>query len=242
MNPLILESNTISDSKIIVALDYNNKNDVIALVSKLSPELCRLKVGKELFTSCGPDIVRYLTYQGYDVFLDLKFHDIPNTVYSAVKTSCDLGVWMVNIHIAGGVKMMQKAVEAAAAYNTLLIGVTILTSLSQDEYLTLGYKEESLHAKVLSMAKLAYEGGVDGVVCSALEVPSIKVSSGNEFLCVTPGIRLLGDNSDDQSRVMTPEQAVLSGADYLVMGRSITKSKDPQFVLSSINRTLANSQ
>ncbi|MEM1112150.1 MAG: orotidine-5'-phosphate decarboxylase [Pseudomonadota bacterium] len=220
---------------IIVPLDYPDAEAALAMAARLTPELCRAKVGKELFTRCGPDIVRQLHDLGFEVFLDLKFHDIPNTVAGAVRAAADLGVWMVNVHAGGGRRMMEAAAEAANAVSRppLLIGVTVLTSLSDADLAELRYAESPAE-RVLHLAQLAADSGLDGVVCSAQEAPALRVARGSEFALVTPGIRLAGDDAGDQRRVLTPSAAIAAGADYLVIGRSITASTDPQAALERV--------
>jgi len=218
--------------QIIVPLDMDYKR-AIKLANSFNPELCRLKVGNQLFTSSGPKIVEELTSLGYEIFLDLKFHDIPNTVYEAVRSAADLGVWMVNVHISGGRAMMEKAKEAIESYREppLLIGVTILTSLSNDDVKEMGLM--NISDSILSLTNLAKESGLDGVVCSPREVPIIKDNFGKDFIAVTPGVRL-ATSSDDQVRVSTPIEALKNGSDFLVIGRPITKSRNPLKSLEKI--------
>jgi orotidine-5'-phosphate decarboxylase len=228
------------DPKVVVALDFDKKADALSFVDKVQPSDCRLKVGKEMFTYFGPEFVKLLTGKGFDVFLDLKFHDIPNTVAKAVSASADLGVWMVNVHASGGSKMMVAAKEALASYKQdapLLIGVTVLTSMGQDDLLGLGITKTPAE-QVMALATLANNSGLDGVVCSAWEAGALKKTQGNGFKLITPGIRPVGSSTDDQKRIMTPKQAIDVGVDYLVIGRPITKSEDPQSVLESINASL----
>jgi len=226
-------------SPVLVALDYPDQASVMNLVSQLSPDLCRLKVGKELFTRCGPALVETLHTRGFDVFLDLKFHDIPNTVAGAVRAAADLGVWMVNVHASGGRRMMEAAVEAvqAADHKPLLIAVTVLTSMSDEDLLEMGYTE-SVEQRVLRLAALAQDSGVDGVVCSAQEALRLRRERGEAFCLVTPGIRMAGDASGDQRRVVTPADAVANGSDFLVVGRSITGADNPLEALGKIHRDL----
>jgi orotidine-5'-phosphate decarboxylase len=226
-----------NDPKVVVALDFDNQADALAFVDKIRPSDCRLKVGKEMFTYFGPDFVKELVNRGFDVFLDLKFHDIPNTVAKAVVAAAELGVWMVNVHASGGKKMMEKAQEALLPYGDkapLLIAVTVLTSMGEDDLRDLGITKSPAE-QVLSLAILTKEAGLDGVVCSAWEAESLKSTLGKDFKLITPGIRPSGANSDDQKRIMTPEQALDVGVDYLVIGRPITKSKNPHQVLQEIN-------
>ena len=226
-----------SDPKVVVALDFNNQIDALAFVDKISPTDCRLKVGKEMFTYFGPEFVKQLTGKGFDVFLDLKFHDIPNTVAKAVTAAADLGVWMVNVHASGGEQMMVKAKQALDSFgedSPLLIAVTVLTSMGQDDLNGLGITKTPAQ-QVDFLAGLTKQSGLDGVVCSAWEA---ELSLGKDFKLITPGIRPAGAAQDDQQRIMTPEQAIAVGVDYLVIGRPITKSADPQFVLQQINKTI----
>ena len=228
------------DPKVVVALDFNKKADALSFVDKVQPSDCRLKVGKEMFTYFGPEFVKSLTGKGFDVFLDLKFHDIPNTVAKAVSASADLGVWMVNVHASGGTKMMVAAKDALAWYKQdapLLIGVTVLTSMGQDDLLGLGITKTPAE-QVMALATLANNSGLDGVVCSAWEAEALKQTQGKEFKLVTPGIRPAGASADDQKRIMTPREAIDVGVDYLVIGRPITKADDPHSVLQSINASL----
>jgi orotidine-5'-phosphate decarboxylase len=224
---------------IIVALDYPLAPAALDLAQRLSPALCRLKVGKELFTSSGPALVEKLQLMGFDVFLDLKFHDIPNTVAGAVRAAAELGVWMVNVHACGGRRMMMAAAEALAAYSKrpLLIGVTVLTSMSDEDLLELGYSESS-HERVMRLAALAADSGLDGVVCSAQEATALRKAQGSEFCLVTPGIRLAGDDPADQRRVVAPADALAKGSDYLVIGRSITGAADPLKALQRVHLEL----
>ena len=225
------------DPKVVVALDFNKKNEALSFVDKISPTDCKLKVGKEMFTYYGPDFVKTLTGKGFDVFLDLKFHDIPNTVAKAVTAAADLGVWMVNVHASGGSQMMVKAKQALAHYgkdSPLLIAVTVLTSMSENDLRGLGINKTPAE-QVSFLANLTKESGLDGVVCSAMEAAQLKSTLGESFKLITPGIRPAGVAQNDQQRVMTPEQAIQAGVDYLVIGRPITQSTDPQRVLEQIN-------
>jgi orotidine-5'-phosphate decarboxylase len=225
---------------VIVALDYPVASAALELAQRLAPSLCRLKIGKELFTRSGPALVEKLQHQGYEVFLDLKYHDIPATVSGAVRAAAELGVWMVNVHASGGSRMMTAAAEALAAVRQkpLLIGVTVLTSMSDADWRELGYSESTADG-VLRLAALAADSGLDGVVCSALEVTALRRAQGPEFCLVTPGIRLAGDNAADQRRVVTPAAALALGSDYLVIGRSITAAADPLSALQRVHRELA---
>jgi orotidine-5'-phosphate decarboxylase len=229
----------ISDPRIIVALDYPDATAALQLVEHLDPALCRLKVGKELFTAAGPQLVAWLAHEGYGVFLDLKFHDIPNTVAKACETASKLGVWMLNVHASGGSAMMHAARAAVdkAAAPPLLIAVTVLTSLDQPALDEIGYAGD-LSATVLRLAKLAQSCGMDGVVCSAQEAPMLRSELGAEFSLVTPGIRPADAGADDQSRVVTPAMAISNGSSYLVIGRPITQAADPLQVLQRINNEI----
>ncbi len=223
------------NSKIIIALDYKDEASTMALVDQLEPSLCRLKVGKELFVHCGPSLVEKLIHKGFDVFLDLKFHDIPNTVAAACQAATDMGVWMVNVHASGGRNMMMAAREAIeqSAHKPLLIGVTILTSLSRSDIAEIGLDIQPAE-QVLRLAKLAKESGLDGVVCSPLEVQTLKQEFSKDFILVTPGVRPVGSDTGDQQRIMTPAQALSAGSDYLVIGRPITAADNPVQTLKSI--------
>lgn len=225
-----------SANRVVVALDYDNEQDVYALVDKLDASKCRLKVGKELFTYCGPQLVKDLTSRGFDVFLDLKFHDIPNTVAKAVKAAADLGVWMVNVHVSGGAEMMRRSAEIIAdhPHRPLLIGVTVLTSTAQSDLDELNITGD-IKDRVLAYARLAQQSGLDGVVCSAQEAPIIRKALGDDFVLVTPGIRPIGASADDQHRIVTPGDAIRDGSSYLVVGRPITKAADPLKSLDEIN-------
>ncbi|WDE01899.1 orotidine-5'-phosphate decarboxylase [Thalassomonas actiniarum] len=229
-----------NDAKVLVALDFDNKAQALSFVDKIDSNDCRLKVGKEMFTYFGPEFVRELVDKGFDVFLDLKFHDIPNTVAKAVTAAADLGVWMVNVHASGGREMMLKAKEALEAYGDkapLLIAVTVLTSMGEEDLQGIGI-DASPEQQVMRLAGLTKDCGLDGVVCSAWEAEKLKAAFGEEFKLITPGIRPAGAASNDQKRIMTPEQAVAAGVDYLVVGRPITKAADPHQVLLDINQSL----
>lgn len=229
----------VCESKIIVALDFPQQVSAMVLVDQLDPRLCRLKVGKELFTAAGPSFVKLLVAKGFDVFLDLKFHDIPNTVAKAVIAVADLGVWMTNVHASGGSRMMRAAKQALVERRSdmLLIGVTVLTSM-EDEDLAEVSVERSVDDQVLHLATLAKEANLDGVVCSAQEASLLKSTFGGTFNLVTPGVRLAGAGADDQRRVTTPVDAVTLGSDYLVIGRPITQSPDPLATLKEINASV----
>ena len=230
------------DSKrVIVALDFPDAGAAFAMAARLDPAHCRVKVGKELFVAAGPAVVKGLHDLGFEVFLDLKFHDIPNTVAGACRAAANLGVWMVNIHASGGAAMMRAAREAVAPFARppLLIGVTVLTSLSDAELAEIGFARSAAEV-VDRLARLASANGLDGVVCSAEEAAMLRESLGERFVTVTPGIRLPGDAKGDQTRVMTPEDAVRHGAHYLVIGRPITQSADPAATLQAIVRSIAD--
>ncbi len=224
---------------IIVALDAKSQFDALTIAEQLDPALCRVKVGKELFTHEGPIIVKALQDKGFDVFLDLKFHDIPNTTAQAVCAAADLGVWMVNVHASGGRKMMETCVERLKAgnYKTQLIAVTVLTSMGREDLKEIGLDiEPNEHVKRL--AQLAKDSGLDGVVCSAQEAKMLRETIGKDFALITPGIRPEGSNADDQKRIVTPKQAMLDGSTHLVIGRPITKSENPRQTLKDILATL----
>jgi orotidine-5'-phosphate decarboxylase len=228
-----------SDPKIIIALDYPEAGPALALADRLQPSLCRLKVGKELFTATGPALLEQLMNRGFEVFLDLKFHDIPNTVAQACKAAAGLGVWMVNVHALGGRKMLDAAREALAntGRRPKLIAVTLLTSMAQGDLDDLGIVATP-GEMVLRLASLARDCGLDGVVCSAQEAALLRKQCGNDFCLVTPGIRPAQASLDDQSRVMTPLAALRAGASYLVIGRPITQAEDPLRALLDINREI----
>jgi len=228
-----------SDPKIIIALDYPSAAPALALADKLQPSLCRLKVGKELFTATGPVLLEKLMDHGFDIFLDLKFHDIPNTTAQACKAAAGLGVWMVNVHALGGRKMLEAAREAIAgsARQPKLIAVTLLTSMAQDDLAGIGINATPAEV-VLRLATLARDSGLDGVVCSAHEAALLRKQFGTDFCLVTPGIRPVQANLDDQSRVMTPQAALRAGASYLVIGRPITQALDPLQALLDINKEI----
>lgn len=225
-------------SPVIVALDYPGASQALALADQLSPSDCRLKVGKELFTREGPSIVTALQSRGFDVFLDLKFHDIPNTTANAVASAADLGVWMVNVHASGGRRMMTAAREKLeqGGHKTLLIGVTVLTSMEQSDLADIGLDIEPLE-QVKRLAMLTKDCGLHGVVCSAQEAPVLRGLI-NDFDLVTPGIRPADSDVGDQKRIMTPEQAKLAGVSYMVIGRPITQAVDPVAALRAINSSL----
>lgn len=225
---------------ILVALDYDNKNHALQLIEKLDPNMCRLKVGKEMFTLFGPQLVKDIHDRGFDLFLDLKFHDIPNTVAKAVAAAAELGVWMTNVHASGGLAMMEAAKKALLPYGDkapMLIAVTVLTSMSDDDLKLLGLNVPAFE-HVQRLAKLTQQAGLDGVVCSAQEATALKSLLGHDFKLVTPGIRPVGSDAGDQHRVMTPPQAIAAGSDYLVIGRPITKAADPLAALQAIHQSL----
>ena len=228
-----------SDPRIIVALDYPASAPALELVARLDPALCRLKVGKELFTTSGPQLLEQIMHRGFEVFLDLKFHDIPNTTAQACKAAAALGVWMVNVHALGGRRMMEAARDAVtqSAQRPKLIAVTVLTSMSGEDLSELGIAASPADL-VLRLAALARDSGLDGVVCSAQEAALLRQSCGNDFCLVTPGIRPADAAADDQSRVMTPLAALNNGASYLVIGRPITRAPDPLQALLEISQQI----
>lgn len=233
-------SRAVTDSPVVVALDYANRDNALAFVDRIDPRDCRLKVGKEMFTLFGPQFVRELQQRGFDIFLDLKFHDIPNTAAHAVKAAADLGVWMVNVHASGGARMMTAAKEALLPFGAdapLLIAVTVLTSMEASDLQDIGITATPAeHAERL--ARLTQQCGLDGVVCSAQEAVRFKSELGHAFKLVTPGIRPQGSDAGDQRRIMTPEQALQAGVDYMVIGRPVTQSADPAQTLQAINASL----
>lgn len=230
------ENKVIDPKCVVVALDFSDSGEVMELVSGLDADSCRLKVGKELYTHCGPALVERLVADGFDVFLDLKFHDIPNTVAGACAAAADLGVWMVNVHALGGRRMMEAARAAIEqkTHQPLLIAVTILTSMGESDLHEIGLSG-SAEKNVIRLAKLAEQSGLDGVVCSPLEVAVLNQQCGIGFNFVTPGIRPVGADVNDQKRITTPVDALSSGSDYLVIGRPITAAKDPLAALQAIN-------
>jgi orotidine-5'-phosphate decarboxylase len=229
-----------NDPKIIVALDFPDSKQALEFSRKTSPDQCRLKIGKELFTSCGPALVEQLVNSGYDIFLDLKFHDIPNTVQKAASAAARLGVWMLNVHALGGSAMMQAAREGVeiVAQRPFLIAVTVLTSLSSQDLKDIGI-DRSVPDLVDQLARNALASGLDGVVCSAEEAPALRRSIGDSALLVTPGIRPEWASTDDQQRIVTPQQALADGASYLVIGRPITRHQDPAAALALIIESIA---
>lgn len=228
-----------NDPKIIVALDYPAAAPALALADRLEPSLCRLKAGKELFTATGPALLEKLMQRGFEIFLDLKFHDIPSTTAQACKVAASLGVWMVNVHALGGRKMLEAAREAIASstQRPKLIAVTVLTSMERQDLADIGISATPAEL-VLRLASLARDSGLDGVVCSAQEAWQLRPVYGEGFCLVTPGIRPAGATADDQSRIMTPLAALKAGASYLVIGRPITQAADPLQALLDINREI----
>ena len=229
-----------SDPRVIVALDFAAADAALAFAARVTPQACRLKIGKELFTAAGPALVEKLTRDGFDIFLDLKFHDIPNTVAGACKAAAQLGVWMLNVHALGGRAMLEAARNAVAACGgrrPRLVAVTLLTSMSAGDMREVGI-EGAPAAAVLRLAKLAQANGLDGVVCSAQEAASLRRECGHAFCLVTPGIRPAESARDDQQRVMTPAAAIAAGADYLVVGRPVTQAPDPVAALAAISREI----
>ena len=228
-------------SRVIVALDFSDAEQTIRLVDRLEPGSCRLKIGKELFTREGPGLVSRFVDQGHDVFLDLKYHDIPNTVAKACEAAAALGVWMINVHASGGSRMMaaaREALEKQAGSLPLLIAVTVLTSMGGEDLAELGMDVEP-ELQVLRLARLTRDAGLDGVVCSPREAAMLRSELGAGFILVTPGVRPAGSSSDDQTRILTPADAIRQGSSYLVMGRPITQARDPVAALAEVNRELA---
>ncbi|WP_192982071.1 orotidine-5'-phosphate decarboxylase [Pseudomonas sp. EggHat1] len=225
----------VCQTPIIVALDFPSRDAALALAAQLDPALCRVKVGKELFTRSGPQVVEALQAKGFELFLDLKFHDIPNTTAMAVKAAAELGVWMVNVHCSGGLRMMaacRNELDKLAGAKPLLIGVTVLTSMEQQDLAGIGL-DVPPQEQVLRLAGLAAEAGLDGLVCSAQEASALKVAQPRLQL-VTPGIRPAGSSADDQKRILTPRQALDAGSDYLVIGRPISQAADPAQALAAV--------
>jgi len=233
--------NQLTDPKVVIALDYDNQQQALAFIEQLDPATCRLKIGKEMFTHFGPEFVKLIVAKGFDVFLDLKFHDIPNTVAKAVKAAADLGVWMVNVHASGGRRMMEAAKEILVPYGDqapILIAVTVLTSMDQSDLTELGI-ELTPAEQVKRLAALTKSSGLDGVVCSSHEAEALKALLGESFKLITPGIRPAGSDAGDQRRIKTPKEAIESGSDYLVIGRPITQAADPVAILKDINDSFA---
>lgn len=235
-NPAHPNSSAQCQTPVIVALDFDQPNAALSLLTQLDPRACRVKIGKELFAVGGPELVKQIVARGFDVFLDLKYHDIPTTVAKACAAAAQLGVWMLNVHASGGSKMMQAAQAALAEFHPrpLLIGVTVLTSMEDQDLAEMGI-HTSAQEQVVRLARLAQDAELDGVVCSAHEASLLKHTLGDSFCLVTPGIRpACSQNQDDQKRIMTPRQALAAGADYLVIGRPITQANDPQAALEAI--------
>ena len=226
------------NSPLIVALDFPEADQAIRFSNKLDPALCRMKVGKELFTQAGPKLVETLMKKGFEVFLDLKFHDIPNTVAAACRAAANLGVWMVNVHAMGGSAMMKAAREAIDGSSCKLIAVTLLTSMGREDLKEIGLTGEPLDI-VDRLATLAKSCNLDGVVCSAMEAAMLRTKFGKDFCLVTPGIRPAGSSQGDQKRIMTPKEAIASGSDYLVIGRPIREASDPSRALQAILEEIA---
>ncbi|MEZ5534258.1 MAG: orotidine-5'-phosphate decarboxylase [Thiolinea sp.] len=226
--------------RLILALDFPDSQQALAFVDVLSPQQCKLKVGFELFVSAGPDFVRELVGRGFDVFLDLKFHDIPNTAAAACRSAARLGVWMINVHAGGGDEMMLAARKALADLDKppYLIAVTVLTSMDHEQLSKTGVAAQSAEDQVRHLAQLTRDAGLDGVVCSAQEAVMLRETLGDGFLLVTPGIRPAGSEQGDQSRVMTPAEARAAGVDYVVVGRPVTRAENPLAVIERINREL----
>ena len=226
------------ENRIIIPLDLDY-SQAISIAKTLDPNICRLKVGSQLFTSSGPKVIKELHSLGFDIFLDLKFHDIPNTVHESIKSAADLGVWMVNVHASGGSKMLEASNKALLGYENppLLIGVTVLTSLSEEEIKEIGLK--GIQGQVLQLAGLVKDNGLDGVVCAASDTTAIKSKFGEDFLAVTPGIRPANSSTNDQSRIATPSEAIKNGSDYLVIGRPVTGSKNPKDALEKIYKEIS---
>ena len=233
------------ESKIIVALDFDSESKTLAFVDRVDPAQCRVKVGKELFTRCGPALVKQLVARNFDVFLDLKFHDIPNTVAHAVAAAANLGVWMTNVHASGGREMMVAARDAVATLNPgdrpLVIAVTVLTSLAAADLQAIGVSASPAE-QVLNLARLAQDAGLDGVVCSAAETAALRAVMGADFCLVTPGIRRQEDAVGDQKRVVGPADAVANGSDYLVVGRPITQAAEPISELAAFNHAVSGAR
>lgn len=230
------------ESKIIVALDFDSESKTLTFVDRVDPTQCRVKVGKELFTRCGPALVKQLVARNFDVFLDLKFHDIPNTVAHAVAAAADLGVWMTNVHASGGREMMVAARDAVATLNPgdrpLVIAVTVLTSLAAADLQAIAVSASPAE-QVLNLARLAQDAGLDGVVCSAAETAALRAEMGADFCLVTPGIRRQEDAVGDQKRVVGPADAIVNGSDYLVVGRPITQAAEPTSELEAFNQAVS---
>ena len=225
-------------NRIIIPLDMEYTS-AVSIADKLDPNICRLKVGNQLFTSSGPKIVKTLHDKGFEIFLDLKFHDIPNTVYESVRSAANLGVWMINVHASGGSKMLDASKKALEGFDKppLLVGVTILTSISEEILTEIGFN--NLDKQVMRLTKLAQRSGLDGVVCAASDASKVKQACGESFLTVTPGIRPRDADLNDQSRTSTPKEAIANGSDFLVIGRPITGSEDPTNALENIYKEVS---
>ena len=225
-------------NRIIIPLDMEYTS-AVSIADKLDPNICRLKVGNQLFTSSGPKIVKTLHDKGFEIFLDLKFHDIPNTVYESVRSAANLGVWMINVHASGGSKMLDASKKALEGFDKppLLVGVTILTSISEEILTEIGFN--NLDKQVMRLTKLAERSGLDGVVCAASDATKVKQTCGESFLTVTPGIRPRDADLNDQSRTSTPKEAIANGSDFLVIGRPITGSEDPTNALENIYKEVS---
>lgn len=225
-------------NRIIIPLDMEYTS-AVSIADKLDPNICRLKVGNQLFTSSGPKIVKTLHDKGFEIFLDLKFHDIPNTVYESVRSAANLGVWMINVHASGGSKMLDASKKALEGFvkPPLLVGVTILTSISDEILTEIGFN--NLDKQVMRLTKLAERSGLDGVVCAASDASKVKQTCGESFLTVTPGIRPRDADLNDQSRTSTPKEAIANGSDFLVIGRPITGSEDPTNALENIYKEVS---
>ena len=229
------------EKRIIVALDFDTAKQALELLACVDPALCRVKIGKELFTACGPSLVKDVCALGFDVFLDLKFHDIPNTVASAVRVAANMGVWMVNVHASGGLVMMERARQALDSFGSdrpLLVGVTVLTSMAKPDLEQIGVQANP-EEQVSKLAFLSRDAGLDGVVCSAAETRVLRAQLPDEFCLVTPGIRRAEDASEDQKRVVGPAEAISSGSSYLVIGRPITRAESPEIALQEFISAIA---
>lgn len=239
MNPLMISApmTHAPNSSVIVALDFNHAQEALHFARRLNPALCQLKIGKELYTASGRSLAESLINQGFKLFLDLKYHDIPHTVAQACKVAAQMGIWMLDIHVLGGRRMMEAAMNALSQFHhrPLLVGVTILTSMETSDLHELGLAG-SPNEWVLHLATLAKNSGLDGVVCSPHEAAELRSSLGQKFILVTPGVRLNKVIADDQRRIMLPEEALVAGSDYLVMGRPITQAEDPVAILQKINQ------
>jgi len=232
----------VNKSRVIISLDFSEANQALEFCKKIDPVSCKIKIGKELYTRAGPILIEKLRTLNYDIFLDLKYHDIPNTVANACRVATDLGVWMLNVHASGGSKMMEAAYESIiksgdSKNRPLLVAVTVLTSMSSDDFAELGLTN-SIEDQVLLLSKMAKSAGLDGVVCSGIEANKLRHEFGKGFCLVTPGIRLDTLNNDDQKRIMTPYEAIKAGSNYLVIGRPITRASNPVNVINAINESI----